>query len=69
MEKIQKYHYFLNIYHAIGKFSSRQINDIFLNFPRKQELTLYANWDNLHDGSDPIFFSGKIRKVFQNVVC
>ena len=33
----------INIYHAIGKFSRRQTDEIFLIFPRKQDLTLHAN--------------------------
>ena len=31
------------IYHSLGKFSRRQIHGIFLIFPRKQDLTFYAN--------------------------
>ena len=33
----------LNAYHAMDKFSRRQIDDIFLIFPRKQALTFHAN--------------------------
>ena len=32
-----------NHYHSVGKFSRRQIDDIFLIFPRKQNLTFQAN--------------------------
>ena len=48
----------LNIYQAMGKFSRRQTGDIFLTFPRTQDLTLHENYserDNLHEVSDPIF--------------
>ena len=33
----------INLYHSLGIFSRRQIDDIFLIFPRKQDLTFYAN--------------------------
>ena len=44
-------------YHPMGKFSRRQIDDIFIIFSRKQDLTLRANCllDNLHEMSNPIF--------------
>ena len=32
-----------NLYHSLGIFSRRQIDDIFLIFPRKQNLTFHAN--------------------------
>ena len=32
-----------NLYHSLGIFSRRQIDDIFLIFPRKQDLTFHAN--------------------------
>ena len=32
-----------NLYHCLGIFSRRQIDDIFLIFPRKQDLTFHAN--------------------------
>ena len=37
--------YFLsfNLYHSLGIFSRRQIDDIFLIFPRKQDMTFHAN--------------------------
>ena len=33
----------VNLYHSLGIFSRRQIDDIFLIFPRKQDLTFHAN--------------------------
>ena len=42
--------------HAIGKFSRWQINDIFLIFARKQDLTFHANWDNLNEMPNPAFW-------------
>ena len=33
-----------NLYHFMGKFSRQQINDIFLIFPRKQDMTFHANF-------------------------
>ena len=57
------YSYFLiNLYHSLGIFSRRQIDDIFLIFPRKQDLTFHANCeivslgDNLHEMSYPVFW-------------
>ena len=32
-----------NLYHSLGIFSRRQIDDIFLIFARKQDLTFHAN--------------------------
>ena len=32
-----------NLDHSLGQFSRQQIDDIFLIFPRKQDLTFYAN--------------------------
>ena len=60
-----------NLYHSLGIFSRWQIDDIFLIFPRKQDLTFDANcllrrqfaWNVIS------CFLGKIRKIFQNVVC
>ena len=60
-----------NLYHSLGIFSRRQIDDIFLIFPRKQDLTFHANcllrrkfaWNVIS------CFLRKIRKIFQNVVC
>ena len=34
---------FINLYHSLGIFSRRQTDDIFLIFPRKQDLTFHAN--------------------------
>ena len=61
----------INLYHSLGIFSRRQIDDIFLIFPRKQDLTFHANcllrrqfaWNVIS------CFLRKIRKIFQNVVC
>ena len=61
----------INLYHSLGIFSRRQIDDIFLIFPRKQDMTFHANcllrrqfaWNVIS------CFLGKIRKIFQNVVC
>ena len=33
----------LNLYHSLGVFSRWQIDDIFLIFPRKQDMTFHAN--------------------------
>ena len=33
----------VNLYHSLGIFSRPQIDDIFLIFPRKQDLTFHAN--------------------------
>ena len=33
----------VNLYHSLGIFSRRQIDDIFLIFPRKQDITFHAN--------------------------
>ena len=47
-------HTLLNLYHSVGKFSRRQIDDIFLIFPRKHGLSFHANWfirDNFHEMS------------------
>ena len=33
-----------NLYHSLGNFSRGQIGEIFLIFPRKQDLIFYANW-------------------------
>ena len=33
----------INLYHSLGKLSRWQINDIFLIFSRKQDLTFHAN--------------------------
>ena len=63
--------FWFNLYHSLGIFSRRQIDDIFLIFPRKQDLTFHANcllrrqfaWNVIS------CFLRKIRKIFQNVVC
>ena len=61
----------INLYHSLGIFSRRQIDDIFLIFLRKQDMTFHANcllrrqfaWNVIS------CFLRKIRKIFQNVVC
>ena len=42
-----------NLYHSLGIFNRRQIDDSFLNFPRKQDTTFHAR-DNLHEMSNPV---------------
>ena len=49
---------FIKFYQSLGKFSRWEIGDIFLIFPRKQDLTLMqivSNGDNLHVMSKPVF--------------
>ena len=61
----------INLYHSLGIFSRRQIDDIFLIFSRKQDLTFHANC-LLRRQFAWIVKScvlGKIRKIFQNVIC
>ena len=51
----------LDSYHAMGKFSTWQI-DIFLIFPRKQNLhfmQIVSIWDDLPDVPDPFFRKNK----------
>ena len=58
-----------NLYHSLGIFSRWQI-DIFLIFPRKQDLTFHANCLLEKFAWNVKFcFLGKIRKISQNVVC
>ena len=61
----------LNLYHSLGIFSRRQTDDIFLIFPRKQDLTFHANCLLRRQFAWNVksCFLGKIRKIFQNVVC
>ena len=35
--------YGINLYHSLGIFSRRRIDDIFRNFPRKHDMTFHAN--------------------------
>ena len=58
-----------NIYHfhSLGYFSRRQIHDVCLIFPRKQDLTFHANWRQFAWNAKS-FFSVKIRTIFQNIV-
>ena len=61
----------INLYHSLGIFSRRQIDDIFLIFPSKQDLTFHANcllWRQFA-WNVKSYFLGKIRKIFQNVIC
>ena len=58
-------------YTTLGKFSRWHIDSIFLIFPRKQDLTFHANclqWRQFAWNAKSCFL-GKIRKIFQNVVC
>ena len=50
----------INLYHSLGIFSRRQIDDIFLIFPRKQDLTFHAKTINM---KFQILFSGKNKKI------
>ena len=61
----------INIYHSLDSFSRRQIDDIFLIFPRKQDFTFHANCLLRRQFAWNVksCFLGKIRKIFQNVVC
>ena len=70
--ELHSFHLFLfNLYHSLGIFSRRQTGDIFLIFPRKQDLTLHANCLLRRQFAWNVksCFLGKIRKIFQNVVC
>ena len=62
---------FFNLYHSLGIFSRRQNDVIFLIFPRKQDLTFHANCLLRRQFAWNVksCFLGKIRKIFQNVVC
>ena len=69
----------IDLYHYLGKFSKhsckiftrQHIDDIFLIFPRKQILTFQANCLQQRGFACnvKICFPGKIRKIFQYVVC
>ena len=61
----------LNLYHSLGIFSRRQNDVIFLIFPRKQDLTFHANCLLRRQFAWNVksCFLGKIRKIFQSVVC
>ena len=60
-----------NLYHSLGIFCRRQIDDSFLIFPRKQDLTFHTNCLLRRQFARNVqsCFLRKIRKVFQNVVC
>ena len=49
----------LTFYHSLGKYSRRQIDNIFLTFPRKQPTV-----DNLHEISNPVSWENK-KKYFE----
>ena len=61
----------INLYHSLGIFSRRQNDVLFLIFPRKQDLTFHANCLLRRQFAWNVksCFLGKIRKIFQNVVC
>ena len=63
--------FLFNLYHSLGIFSRRQNDVIFLIFPRKQDLTFHANCLLRRQFAWNVksCFLGKIRKIFQNVVC
>ena len=67
IKRIQRF----NLYHSLGIFSRRQNDVIFLIFPRKQDLTFHANCLLRRQFAWNVksCFLGKIRKIFQNVVC
>ena len=60
-----------SLYHSLGIFSRRQIDDIFLIFLRKQDTTFHANCLPRRQFAWNVIscFLRKIRKIFQNVVC
>ena len=62
---------YINLYHSLGIFSRWQTDDIFLIFPRKQDLTFQANCLLRRQFAWNVksCFLGKIRKIFQNVIC
>ena len=57
-----KLHQLKSIYRSLGKFSKHWIDSIFLNFPRKQDLTFHANWRQFA-------WINKSRKNTSHVVC
>ena len=61
----------INLYHSLGIFSRWQIDDIFLIFSKKQDLTFHANCLRRRQFAWNIIscFLWKIRKIFQNVIC
>ena len=60
-----------NIDHPMGKFSRRQTYDIFPIFPRKKDLTVHANCLLRRQFALTVrsYFLGKIRKIFEHVIC
>ena len=61
----------IDLYHSQGIVSRRQIDDIFLIFPRKQDMTFHANCHLRRQFAWNVIscFLGKIRKIFQNIIC
>ena len=56
----------INLYHSLGLFSRCQIGDIFLIFPRKPDLTFYANCltgNKLHEMSNQVFWEKYEKKI------
>ena len=51
----------INLYHSLGIFSRRQIDDTFLIFPKKEDLTFHANLETICMQCH-IQFSGKNKK-------
>ena len=53
-----------DLYHPLGQFSRRRIDDVFLIFPRKQDVTLHANCLQRRQLTCNVksCFLGKIRK-------
>ena len=61
-----------NLYHSLGIFSRWQIVNIFLLFPENRLwhfMLIVFKEDILHEMSKPIFWTKKIRKIFQNFMC
>ena len=57
--------------HTMSKFSTRQTDCICLIFPRKYDLTLHVNCLIRKQFAKSVksYFLGKMRKLFQNIVC
>ena len=56
----------IKLYHSLGIFSRRQVDDMFLIFPRKQDLTFHANCLLRRQFAWNVksCFLGKLRKIF-----
>ena len=60
-----------NLFHSLGKFNWRQIYAFLHIFPRKQDLTFPENclcWRQFAWNVKSCFL-GKLRKIFQDVIC